>query len=162
MLRGFNVFRGDTALNLDAKGRLAVPSRHRERLLESFGTTLVVTVSPQFNQAPRCLMVYPAPAWKEIETTIENLPAFDPVAQRLRHQLIGRAAECDMDSHGRILLPAVLREWAGLDKRVRMIGQVRKFELWDEDRWLEYANALDEPLSAKDTEGSEVLSSLVL
>jgi MraZ protein len=155
------VFRGDTPLNLDAKGRLAIPSRYRDRLTDTCGGSLVVTVNPPYNNAPRCLMVYPAGAWKTIEEKIQALPSFDANAQRLRHLLIGRAAECEMDSHGRILLPAVLREWAGLDKKVRMIGQIQKFELWDEDSWLEYSAGLDAPLDDF-AEQSAVLNDLVI
>lgn len=140
---------------------MAVPSRIRERVTDAFGSSLVVTVNPPFNGIPRSLMVYPSPAWRDIEEKIQALPSFDPGAQRLRHLLIGRASECDMDSHGRILLPAVLREWAGLDKKVRMIGQGHRFEIWDEATWVDYSSAIDVALE-DDADQSAVISDLVL
>ncbi len=152
------MFRGDTPLNLDVKGRLAIPSRYRERLTDACGGSLVTTIS----LTHRCLTVYPFPEWKRIEDDIQKLPTFDKSAQAVRHLLIGRASETDMDSHGRILVSPPLREWAGLDKRVRMVGQVLKFELWDEDAWLEHFERLHAPSEDVVDERSEVLSSLVL
>jgi MraZ protein len=125
------VFRGDLPLSLDPKGRLAIPTRYRDRLVESCGGLLVATVS----LSERCLVVYPAPEWRAIEEQLRALPALDPQAQTINRLLIGHASDCEMDGQGRILVPATLREWAGLDRRVRMIGQVNKFEIWDEDAW---------------------------
>ncbi len=152
------MFRGDTPLNLDAKGRLAIPSRYRERLMDVCGGSLVTTIS----LTHRCLTVYPFPEWKRIEDDIQKLPTFDKNAQAIRHLLIGRASETDMDGHGRILVSPSLREWAGLDKRVRMVGQVQKFELWDQDAWLEHFEKLHAPSADVLDERSEILSSLVL
>lgn len=126
MLRGVN------RLNLDAKGRLAVPTRYRDRLRESCASELVVTVDPD-----RCLLIYPMPEWQEIERKLNRLPSFDPTARRLQRLLVGHATEVDMDGQGRVLMPPPLREFAGLDKLVVLIGQGNKFELWDEARWNE-------------------------
>ncbi len=125
------MFRGDIPLNLDAKGRLAIPTRYRDRLMDACGGSLVLTIS----LTERCLTAYPFPEWKRIEDHLQNLPALDHKAQAISHLLIGHAAECDMDSQGRVLVPPALRDWAGLDKRVRMVGQIKKFELWAEDGW---------------------------
>lgn len=152
------MFRGDTPLNLDAKGRLAIPTRYRERLAEFCGGSLVVSTS----LTDRCLSIYPFPEWKRIEDDIQTLPTFDKQAQAIRHLLIGRASEADMDTHGRILLPPALRDWAALDKRVRMVGQGKKFEVWSEDAWLEHIESLHGPAGELLAEPSGALASLVL
>jgi len=116
---------------MDSKGRLAVPTRYRDRLAEACGGKLVVTISLM----DKCLTVYPFPDWQRIEEEIRALPALDPQVRAISHLLIGHATECDLDGHGRILLPQSLRDFASLDKRVHMVGQVRKFELWNEEAW---------------------------
>lgn len=116
---------------MDAKGRLAVPTKYRDRLAESCGGKLIVTISLM----DTCLSVYPFPDWQRIEDDIKALPALDPEVRAISHLLIGHATECDLDSHGRILLPQSLRDFASLEKRVHMIGQVGKFELWNEAAW---------------------------
>ena len=103
------MFRGEHSLSMDPKGRVAVPSRYRERLAESCGGKLVVTISLM----ERCLAVYPFPDWQTIEDDLRELPALDKKAQAISHLLIGHASECDMDSHGRLLIPQTLREFAG-------------------------------------------------
>lgn len=125
------MFRGEFSLSMDSKGRLAVPTRYRERLAETCGGKLVATISLM----DRCLSVYPFPDWQRIEDEIKALPALDPQVRAISHLLIGHATECDLDGHGRILLPQSLRDFAALDRRVHMVGQVRKFELWNEDAW---------------------------
>lgn len=125
-----NVFRGIASINLDAKGRLALPTRYRERLQQA-GAHLVVTID---TDAP-CLLLYPLPEWEEIERKIENLPSFNRTTRRIQRLLIGHATEVEMDGNGRILLPNLLREYAGLEKVVMLVGQGKKFELWDEARW---------------------------
>ena len=116
---------------MDSKGRLAVPTRYRERLVEGCGGKLVATISLM----DRCLTVYPFPDWQRLEDEIKALPALDPQVRAISHLLIGHATECDLDGHGRMLLPQSLRDFASLDKRVHMVGQVRRFELWNEDAW---------------------------
>jgi MraZ protein len=116
---------------MDSKGRLAVPTRYRERLVEGCGGKLVVTISLM----DRCLTVHPFPDWQRLEDEIKALPALDPQVRAISHLLIGHATECDLDGHGRMLLPQSLRDFASLDKRVHMVGQVRRFELWNEDAW---------------------------
>lgn len=152
------MFRGDFPLNLDVKGRLAIPTRYRDRLVDACGGSLVLTIS----LTERCLTVYPFPEWKGIEDHLQNLPALDHQAQAISHLLIGHAAECDMDSHGRILVPPSLRAWAGLDKRVRMVGQVKKFELWDEEAWAARREELLGKVGELLSEPSEALRTLVL
>jgi len=125
------MFRGVSALNLDAKGRLAIPTKYREPLMAQCDGQLVVTV----NYNERCLWLYPLKEWEEIERKVVALPSLDPAAQRLKRILIGHASDCDLDRSGRVLLPGPLREFAELDKRVVLIGQGNKFELWNELLW---------------------------
>ncbi|MGQ9659248.1 MAG: division/cell wall cluster transcriptional repressor MraZ [Thermochromatium sp.] len=124
------MFRGLTILNLDAKGRLAIPARYRERLEALSGTRLIVTVDRD-----RCLLLYPEPEWEIIERQFAALPAFDPTARALQRLYVGNAQEVEIDTQGRILLPSHLREFASLDKRVAFVGQGVKFEIWDESAW---------------------------
>jgi len=125
------VFRGVSTLSLDAKGRLAMPARYREQLQACCAAHLVVTIDTD-----RCLLIYPEPNWREIERKLEKLPSFNPTARKLQRLYIGHAHDVDMDSQGRVQLPPELRQFAQLDKRVALIGQSNKFELWDEDIWV--------------------------
>ncbi len=124
------MFRGVTHINLDAKGRMAFPSRYRERLGALCDGHLVVTV----DRDP-CLLVYPLPEWEHIEQKLVRLPSLNRSARRLQRLLIGHATECQLDGSGRILVPPPLRDFAGLDKRTVLIGQGNKFELWGEAAW---------------------------
>jgi MraZ protein len=126
------VFRGTAYLNLDAKGRLAIPSKQRERLLAVGDSSLVLTVD-----RARCLLLFPAPTWELIERDFADLPAFDEGARSVVRLYLGHAEDVEMDAQGRILLPQHLREFASLDKRVALVGQGGKFEIWDEQRWKE-------------------------
>lgn len=129
--RGCCVFRGVTILNLDAKGRMAVPTKYRERLQTQAEGQLVVTL----DMSDPCLLIYPVAEWEDIERKLVRLPSLNKQAARLKRLLLGHASEVDMDSHGRILLPPALRELVKLDKRVILLGQGNKFEVWDEQTW---------------------------
>ncbi len=125
------MFRGINGVNIDAKGRIAMPTRYRERLqLDSKGS-VVLTIDTE----ERCLLLYPLPEWEEIERKLAALPSFNAAARRIQRLLIGHASDVEMDSQGRILLPPMLREYAGLTKAVVLIGQGKKFELWDQEQW---------------------------
>ena len=124
------MFRGVTSLNLDAKGRIAIPTRYRDRLVESCASELVITVDKD-----RCLLIYPKPTWLDIEEKLKSLPSFDEAARNLQRLYIGNAHEIDMDGQGRILLPQELRKFANLEKKIALVGQINKFELWDEETW---------------------------
>ncbi|MDH5190278.1 MAG: division/cell wall cluster transcriptional repressor MraZ [Gammaproteobacteria bacterium] len=126
------MFRGVNTVNLDAKGRLAVPTRYRERLNERCDGKLVITVDRD-----HCLLLYPLPDWEDIERKLVRLPSLNKQARKLQRLLIGHATDIDIDGHGRLLVPPPLREFANLDKRVVMIGQGNKFEIWNEEVWAE-------------------------
>ena len=124
------MFRGVNKLAVDTKGRLAMPTRYRERLAEVCAAQLVITIDTD-----RCLLIYPLPEWQEIERKLMQLPSFNKTARRLQRLLVGHATEVELDGQGRLLLPPPLREFAGIDKQAVLIGQGNKFELWDEGRW---------------------------
>ena len=126
------MFRGVNALNLDIKGRLAIPTRYRDEIVRLANGSMVITVDRDHS-----LLLYPLPEWEEIERKLVKLPSFNVQARRLQRLLIGHATEVELDGNGRILLPPLLREFAGLDKAVVMIGQGNKFEIWDEAKWNE-------------------------
>lgn len=146
------MFRGVNTLTLDTKGRMALPTRYRERVLDLSQGKLVVTIDTD----ERCLLLYTLPDWEQIERKLDGLPSFNAQARRIQRLLMGHATDVEMDGNGRILLPPPLREYAALDKHVVLIGQGKKFELWDEqlwnsrrDQWLAQETGEGEPLPAE-------------
>jgi MraZ protein len=125
------MFRGANKVTLDAKGRLAMPTRYRDRIVERSSGHLVATV----DRSDRCLLIYPLPEWEEIERKLMRLPTLNPAVRRLQRLMVGHATELELDSHGRILIPPALREYAALVRDVVLIGQGSRFELWDEAHW---------------------------
>ncbi len=130
------VFRGATKVTLDAKGRMAIPTRYRERLATRCDGDIIVTVDRD-----RCLLIYPLPEWEELERKLVRLPSMNKVARRIVRIMVGHATEVEMDGSGRILISRELRDFAGLNKQAILIGQGNKFELWDEDTWIEKRDA---------------------
>jgi len=123
------VFRGVSELVLDAKGRLAIPARHRQGLVGDDGRAVVTA------DHGGCLLIYPFADWEPIEAQLMGLSSFDDKIRTLQRLIIGHADEVEIDAAGRILVPPALRRYASLDKRVVLVGQGRKLELWDEVRW---------------------------
>jgi len=126
------VFRGVQHINMDAKGRLAVPARQREPLLAVSDGQVVITIDTQST----CLVIYPLPEWERIEGEIQELPALNPAVKRFQRLMLGYATDLELDSNGRLLLPQPLRDYAQLDKKLVLVGQGNKFELWSESQWL--------------------------
>ena len=124
------MFQGAAQLNLDSKGRLAIPSRHRDMLLAQCSGQLVLTAD-----ADGCLLFYPQPEWEPIRDKLLKLSALNPRIRALQRRLVGYAENVEMDASGRVLISPALRTYAALDKRVMLIGQGNKFELWDEAKW---------------------------
>ncbi|MCB5190480.1 division/cell wall cluster transcriptional repressor MraZ [Methylobacillus arboreus] len=124
------MFRGATSLNMDAKGRLAVPAKHRDALHAQSEGHLVLTAHPH-----RCLLLYPQPAWEPIQSKVMALSSFDRQSSALQRLLVGFAEDVDLDSAGRLLVSPVLREFAGLEKQVMLVGQGSHFELWGMEAW---------------------------
>ena len=133
------MLRGVTQVSLDAKGRFAVPQRYRDALLVGAGdgiTRLVMTADPS-----RCLLLYPQAAWEPIEQKLMSLSSFDARMRALQRLLVGHADDVEMDSAGRLLVPPSLRQYASLERKIVLVGQGNKFEIWDEDRWNEQTAA---------------------
>ncbi|WP_322980467.1 division/cell wall cluster transcriptional repressor MraZ [Pseudomonas sp. C11] len=131
------MFRGANAISLDAKGRLAMPSRYRDELVSRCSGQLIVTI----DAVDPCLCVYPLPEWELIENKLRELASFREENRRLQRLLIGNAVDLELDASGRFLVPPRLREYAKLDKRAMLVGQLNKFQLWDEDAWNAVAEA---------------------
>ena len=124
------MFRGATSLNLDEKGRMAIPSRHRDALRTQCGGHLVLTAHPH-----RCLLLYPQPAWDPIQARMMSLSSFDRQSSALQRLLVGYAEDLELDNSGRLLVSPALREFANLEKQAMLVGQGSHFELWNLDAW---------------------------
>lgn len=129
-IKGVVLFIGGSTVNLDAKGRLAFPTRYRAELLERCAGQVVLTVDEN-----RCLSLYPRPDWEELQRSIVRMPNQDGRVRNLQRVLLGFATEQELDKNGRVLIPQRLRDFAGLDKRVVLTGLGNKFEIWDEEAW---------------------------
>ncbi len=124
------MFRGVAQLSLDSKGRLAVPSRFRDALVERCAGQLVITAD-----SDRCLLLYPLPVWEPIEQKLMSLSSFNPQIRELQRRVVGYAEDAVMDATGRILVSPALRQFAELGRSVVLVGQGNKFELWNKDHW---------------------------
>lgn len=124
------MFRGVAQLTLDNKGRLAIPAKYREALMAHCAGRIVITADPS-----RCLLIYPQPAWEPIEQKLNSLSSFNTQTRALQRLLVGNASDVELDGAGRVLVPGPLRQFAGLDRNVVLVGQGAKFELWDEEKW---------------------------
>ena len=117
------MFQGASSLSLDAKGRLSVPTRHRDVLSATGAGQLTITKHPH-----GCLMVFPRPAWEEFRDKIAALPMS---AQWWKRIFLGNAMDVEIDGTGRVLISPELRAAAGIDKEAVLLGMGSYFELWD-------------------------------
>jgi MraZ protein len=131
-------FHGAAVITLDAKGRIAIPTRHREALLEG-GKALVLTAHPD-----GCALIYPMSAWQPVRERVQGFPSFHSQASWWKRLLLGFEEHVAPDGSGRILLSPALRLHAKLEREAMMVGQGRYFELWDSGVW---AAKLDHALS---------------
>ena len=131
------MFQGAAALNLDAKGRLAIPARHRDALAKLAGSALVLTAHPH-----RCLLIYPAPAWDPIRDKVLAGSSLEQHSALLKRLLVGFARDEEMDSAGRVLIAPELRNFAQLEKQVHLVGQGDHFELWSDAGWQKQQEAI--------------------
>jgi MraZ protein len=122
-------FHGATVITLDPKGRIAVPTRHRDALLDG-GKTIVLTAHPD-----GCVLLYPEAAWEPVRSKVEGFPSFNPQASWWKRLLLGFEEHIAPDNSGRVLLSAALRAHAKLEREAMMVGQGRYFELWDSGVW---------------------------
>ena len=128
------MFMGEYNHTVDTKGRLIVPSKFREQLGDEF----VVTKG-----LDGCLFVYSKSEWENIEEKFRNVPLTTKDARKFARFFFAGAASCEVDKQGRILLPVVLREYAGIEKNVVSVGVFNRVEIWDKDKWQE-SNSYDD------------------
>lgn len=126
------MFRGISNIAVDSKGRVAIPKNHREPLIKTTSGQLMLTVGPN-----SCVLVYPLHEWWPTEEKIMSLPNTNPLHRRMQLMYVGHATETEIDKNGRILLPAKLREFASIERKAVMVGQGRRLEIWEEERWNE-------------------------
>ena len=138
------MFMGEYSHNIDAKGRMIVPSKFREQLGDEF----VVTKG-----LDGCLFVYPNEEWQNIEEKFRNVPLTSKDARKFSRFFFAGATTCEVDKQGRILLPAVLREFAGLEKEVVSVGVLKRIEIWDKNSWQAITSYDDADDLASDMEG---------
>jgi len=148
------MFRGITATTLDVKGRITIPTKYRDEIAVACEGHLVVTAD-----IDRCLLIYPFPEWERIESELLSLPNVKRQVRRWHRLYLGYAKPCDIDSQSRLLLPPELRDFAGLDKNIFLVGQGNKFELWDEQSWQRNCESWLEEETNSD-EGDSLLDSL--
>ena len=112
---------------------MALPSRSREAVLVAAEGKVVVTI----DMRESCLLLYPLAEWEVVQRKLENLSNINPQARLLQRLLIGHATDLDLDGSGRVLLPSLLRDYAGLSKKLVLVGQGNKIEIWSSDQWQE-------------------------
>lgn len=122
-------FHGAAVITLDAKGRIAIPTRHRDALLHG-GRSLVLTAHPE-----GCVLIYPLADWEPVREKVEAFPSFNPQASWWKRLLLGFEEHITPDGAGRVLLPPALRLHAKLERDAMMVGQGHYFELWDSALW---------------------------
>lgn len=132
------MFMGEHHHNIDDKGRIIIPSRFRE----SLGKTFVIT-----RGMDECLFVYPMEEWQLLEKKMENLPFTKKDARAFTRFFFSGASECELDKQGRSIIPATLRQYAGLSKECVVIGVSARVEIWSKENWERYFSASQESFS---------------
>ena len=123
------MFQGETAITIDEKGRLAVPTAHRDAVARDCGNQLVITYNP-FEAG--CLYLYPLPVWEGVRDQVNKLPRTKKNSRLLQLKLVGAATFVEPDGSGRISIPASHRSAVGIDRKAVLLGMGDKFELWSE------------------------------
>lgn len=131
------MFMGEYNHTIDAKGRLIVPAKFRETLGDNF----IVTKG-----LDGCLFVYPNDEWTRFEEKLKSLPLTNKNARQFTRFFLAGAAACEVDKQGRILLPQVLREFAGLEKDVVLVGVASRIEIWSKEHWDESMDTYDDDM----------------
>ena len=148
------MFRGSDPINMDAKGRMAIPTRYRALLAELCAGELVITI----DMKSTCLTLSPLPEWRRFEEKVSALPALDPLGEMLSRFVVGQAKDLQLDGNGRVLLPTELREYAQLEKKLVLVGRTQRLEIWSEENWnrereksqQSYRDMLQEPGAVSD------------
>ena len=129
------MFRGVANVSLDARGRFAMPARYREGFAASAGKVIVT-----IDVASACLLIYPQAEYEALEEKLCALDNTLDAIRSLQRKFIGFASESELDSNGRILIPGELRDYADVDRKAVLLGQVNKLELWAQTQWRETVN----------------------
>ncbi|AWV89535.1 division/cell wall cluster transcriptional repressor MraZ [Bradymonas sediminis] len=135
------MFRGQYEHTMDAKGRVSLPARYREVLTEmdvEGRNAGRVILTRNFEKS---LELYPLDKWLNFEEKVRSLPQFDPYVQRVLRVFVAGAVECTLDSHGRLLVPKSMREFASLERDVVWVGQLEKVQMWSKPSWDRAVNA---------------------
>ena len=123
------MFQGETAITIDDKGRLAVPTAHRDVVARECGNSLVITYNP-FESGS--LYIYPEAIWERVRDQVNKLPKAKKVNRNLQLKLVGAATFVELDGNGRVTVPASHRAAVGIEKKAVLLGMGDKFELWSE------------------------------
>ena len=124
------MFTGSHQLTVDDKGRLAIPARVRQQLIDTHGAQIYLTRGPDPS-----IEIYPAATFQALAEQIQNLPD-RKAAELLKKIFIGHATDTEIDKQGRVLLPGVLREHARIKTDVRLVGQITRIDVWAEETWI--------------------------
>ncbi len=127
------MFRGRFEHTIDSKGRISIPAKFREVLLGKSDDRIVITNFVV--DETRCLDVYPIDEWVQLEEEIRKKPKFDRRMVMLQNYYLAGACECAVDKQGRILIPPLLRSYAGLNRDVVLVSALEKFRVWDGEVW---------------------------
>ncbi len=125
------MFRGIASVTMDSRGRMALPSRFREEAEQRTENRLVATIDTN----EQCLLLYSLGDWEEVQRRLEALSNIGTSARLLQRLLIGHATDVEMDAQGRVLIPPMLREYGDLEKKIVLMGQTNKLEIWSEQIW---------------------------
>ncbi|HXD84433.1 MAG TPA: division/cell wall cluster transcriptional repressor MraZ [Rudaea sp.] len=127
------MFQGETAITLDDKGRMALPTAYREAVAKACANRLVFTYNPF---EPGCLWLFPYPEWEQLRDKVNALSGVKRVHRDMQLKIVGAAATVELDGNARVLVPASQRNAAGIDKKAVLLGMNNKFELWSEQAHL--------------------------
>ena len=152
------MFRGFSTVSIDSKGRLAIPTRFRDRLAVIADGRVVQTLNP----LDRAIWLYPLTEWELIEAKLASLSDFDRQSRRAKQMMRGYATDSQIDAQGRILIPQELREYALPGRQAVILGQGNKFEIWDHETWNEQRDQWLAQVGQDDSEPSETLKTLSL
>ena len=138
------MFRGSSLHTIDTKGRLIIPARFRDVIRANGGERVMIS------RMDGCLVAYPFEEWRRIETRILEMAQKSAQMRRFRRVFIGGAFECVCDKQERILIPPLLREYAGLEKEVALVGVLEHFEIWSREAWEEEKQHLEKDLQLEE------------
>ncbi len=124
-----NVLQGETAITIDDKGRLAIPTGYREIVASDFGNRLVITYNPFERGA---LWIYPHATWEGVRDSVNKLSRLKASNRAMQLKLVGAASVVEPDGNGRIPIPASMRNALGIEKKAVLLGMGDRFELWSE------------------------------